>query len=626
MPLAAAVGAAPFIFVVGKGGTGKTTAAAAIALALADGGEPMHLLSTDPAHSVGALFGERLGGAAVTSPCTDLLALEELDAAAVARRFIRRATDPVSEIVERGTYLDAEDVAGFTRLALPGVDEMMALLRLVALADAGRRVVVDTAPTGHTLRLLDAGATQEGLARALRAMADKAGAVASSLARRPIRLAAESIIDELDEGVAAYRSRVLDGAAFIIAVRSGEVVVAETRRLAVALRARRLRVAAWVGTGVDAEFDAGAGDAAGFVVPLLDDPLGCDGLRAWWREIRPSAAATAAPAGVAASRAGRLAVASEEHRPVARPPGAARHAAGEAMPAAAGLPAAPWLVATAPRVLVFAGKGGVGKTTCAAAAALLLARSRDVVLCSADPAGSLDDVFGGDVTGPGRAGPRLRVVQVDAEAELRQWRGQHRADVLGALERIGLTDAVSLDRRVIEALLDLAPPGIDEFAALAAMLDAAASEETVVLDTAPTGHFLRLLTMPALALDWTRQLMRIMVKYRAAAMAEDAAAALLRTARELRGLQDLLLDATRAGVVVVTLDEPLVRVETERLVEALRANGTPVAARLVNRAGGPVDADADADAAPTLFAPLWPHPPAGPADLLDFAGTWTMAP
>jgi arsenite/tail-anchored protein-transporting ATPase len=217
----------------------------------------------------------------------------------------------------------------------------------------------------------------------------------------------------------------------------------------------------------------------------------------------------------------------------------------------------------------------------------------------------------------------VRILQVDAEAQFERLRGEYRADVTEALERIGLSAAAVLDRRVIDAVLDLAPPGIDEFAALAALIDAAAADETVVIDAAPTGHFLRLLTMPALALDWTRQLMRLIVKYRIAGQTGSAAETLLRTARELRALDERLHDSTRAGVVVVTTDQPMVRAETERLLGALADAGVPVMAVLDNMSGGS-EPPPGADWHRVVRAPRRGPAPIGVHALLDFAKQWKV--
>jgi arsenite-transporting ATPase len=581
-----AVGAAPFVFVVGKGGVGKTTTAAALALAFTDAGSATHLISTDPAHSLKDV----LGGA----NCAAALVVEEFAAASYAETWWARARGPLSEIVERGTYLDAADVARFSHLALPGVDELMGTLRLVDLAATRQRIVVDTAPTGHTLRLLDAATTHQGIADAFRSMAEKAAVVASSLTRRRIRLAGELIIDELQDYVARYRDAVLRPAAFVLVARADAVVEAETARLTAALRERGLRRVATVWTGRPGTPQPGAC----FTAPLrADPPRGCAALRAWSSALQPCA--------------GEAAAESVAALPVSAGNPPSQHSV------AAGAPAVPWLRQQQLRLWLVAGKGGVGKTTCAAALAIALADECDVLLCSADPAGSLGDVLGGEAAG--RDGLRLRTRQIDPAAELERLREQYRRQVLEALDQLGLTEAATLDRRVIESLWALAPPGLDEVAALIALLDAAAAHETIVLDAAPTGHFLRLLEMPQLALDWTRQILRLMLKYGVAGTGGNAAEALLRLARELRALSELLRDPARAGTLLITLPEPLVAEETERLRQRLADARVAILATMVNRARAPTSAPGV-----HIVAPPLPASPIGVRALREFGAMWNI--
>jgi arsenite-transporting ATPase len=289
-------------------------------------------------------------------------------------------------------------------------------------------------------------------------------------------------------------------------------------------------------------------------------------------------------------------------------------------------PISGWLEETAPRLLLFAGKGGVGKSTCAAAAALALARTRDVLLCSTDPAGSLDDVLG---PAADRSAERLRVRQITPAAQLERLRDSYREDIVAALEGLGLSQSARLDRRVIESLWDLAPPGVDELAATASILTASASHETIVIDSSPTGHFLRLLEMPDIALGWTQQLMRVFVKYGIAGVAGNAAESLIELSRELKAFREALHDGRSAAVIVVTLDEPMVRAETERLVAALDAAHIRVAAVLINRSAPPVGGSREVasgwtgEGAVVRAAALDPAP-VGEHDLRRFVETWNI--
>ncbi|HUH13365.1 MAG TPA: ArsA-related P-loop ATPase, partial [Longimicrobiales bacterium] len=121
IPALAAALSGRFTFVMGKGGVGKSTTAAAVALWRADAGEATHLISTDPAHSLGDVLGEPAGAQPRPSRCSARLTVEELDGPAWAARWLARAGEPLAELVERGTYLSGEEVRGFLELAYPGV-------------------------------------------------------------------------------------------------------------------------------------------------------------------------------------------------------------------------------------------------------------------------------------------------------------------------------------------------------------------------------------------------------------------------------------------------------------------------------------------------------------------------
>jgi len=151
-------------FFGGKGGVGKTTCAAAAATLAASEGANVLVVSTDPAHSLGDALGTKLGAAPARivlhgSRSGELWAAQ-LDADRALHRWMREHEDAFKTIAERGTYLDDEDVERLFALSLPGVDELVGLLELARLARSARsgdydHVVVDTAPTGHTLRLLE---------------------------------------------------------------------------------------------------------------------------------------------------------------------------------------------------------------------------------------------------------------------------------------------------------------------------------------------------------------------------------------------------------------------------------------------------------------------------------------
>ena len=180
---------------------------------------------------------------------------------------------------------------------------------------------------------------------------------------------------------------------------------------------------------------------------------------------------------------------------------------------------------------MFGGKGGVGKTTCAAAAALRIAAERRrprVLLLSTDPAHSLADVFGqplSDTERPLKHGPaNLFVREIDARRGFAELRGRFASAIDALVDRLagdsGVGNAATRhDRQVLQDLFDLAPPGVDELIAVIEVTDAILATggeppfDLVVIDSAPTGHALRLLEMPGLAHDWVKALMAILLKY-----------------------------------------------------------------------------------------------------------------
>ncbi|MGQ0561912.1 MAG: ArsA family ATPase [Gemmatimonadota bacterium] len=573
-----------FVFVVGKGGVGKTTTAGALAVALADRYAATHLISTDPAHSLRDLLPE---------DCSANLTIEEFDARSYADAFFQKLRAPFIELIERGTYLDTADATSFLDLSIPGIDEVMAALRLVELIDdPAQHIIVDTAPTGHTVRLLDSARIIESWVAAGLAMAEKAGAVSSALVGQPIPLQALPLLHEWRQAARRFEEIVQQSSALVV-TRAGAIVEAETDRLKEDLGRRGLIVAATIAVG------SGKAD---FMVERYAHTRGCAGMREWQHHVVTSSPGTR------------------------RTPGAP---STQATKAARGEPAAPWIESLEARLIWVAGKGGVGKTTCAGAIGAQLAQQRKVCIVSTDPAGSLSEVLGDEIGNDAReVAPNLFARQIDAVREFERMRDQYRSGVNEVFASIGLQTAAQLDRKVMESLWDFAPPGIDEIISLVEITDQAGAYDLLIIDSAPTGHFLRLIEMPEIALEWVRALMRLLVKYGAAGSLDALARDLLAFARRLRQLtQDLSTPGTTA-VFVITLNEPLVMAETARLSSALASAGIGVAATILNRADeGEIASEGAGSAASErrwIRAPDLHREIVGSTALRSFLTQWTL--
>jgi arsenite-transporting ATPase len=159
-------------------------------------------VSTDPAPSLGDAFDTALGQEPTNIPLRrgQLHAVEIAAQPALVRWLeSRRAT--LERIALRGTWLDADDVSDLLRLSLPGIDELIALLEISRFAESGAYdlLVVDTAPTGHTLRMFEMPGTLRALARLFDDMQSKHRVVVESLRGSWRPDAEDALISEIDE-------------------------------------------------------------------------------------------------------------------------------------------------------------------------------------------------------------------------------------------------------------------------------------------------------------------------------------------------------------------------------------------------------------------------------------------
>ncbi len=242
------------------------------------------------------------------------------------------------------------------------------------------------------------------------------------------------------------------------------------------------------------------------------------------------------------------------------------------------------------KLILFGGKGGVGKTTCASSAGLYLAKNGfKTLVISTDPAHSVSDSLGqrvGDEIREIKGVKNLSALEVNAKKALSQFKIKYE----GQIKKIFDTSTY-LDQEDVDSMFALPIPGIDEvmgFKTIVDLIDEAKFDKYIV-DTAPTGHALRLLTLPQLLDEWIKVLAKMRWKYRYMVESfsgkynpDEGDDFLMEMKKTVKKIEDLLKDRKRCEFVAVTIPEDMAILETERLVNDLNGYGIRVKQLLVN--------------------------------------------
>jgi arsenite-transporting ATPase len=256
---------ARYLFFGGKGGVGKTTAASATALFLlhqAKRNDSILLFSTDPAHSLSDSLDTKVGNRLVEVKAFRgaRLVAYEMDASLALERFRTAHGDVLAEIAERGTLLDEEDINQLLNLSLPGLDEVMSLFELSEVDREGKyaRIVVDTAPSGHTSRLLRLPEVFERIVRTLDLMGEKHRYMIEQFARRKAPVdKVELFLRDLNQRIAAVRQLLYDEeqTSFALVTIPEAMSVRETERYLTLLKEQGVPVRDVIVNRVEQEHD-----------------------------------------------------------------------------------------------------------------------------------------------------------------------------------------------------------------------------------------------------------------------------------------------------------------------------------------------------------------------------------
>lgn len=448
-----------YLFFTGKGGVGKTSIACATAIQLAEAGKNVLLVSTDPASNVGQVFGVTIGNRMTPIPAVPRLSALEIDPEAAAHAYRERLVGPVRGVLPDDVVKGIEEsLSGACTTEIAAFDEFTALLTNAALTADFQHIIFDTAPTGHTIRLLQLPGAWSGFLEAGKGDASCLGPLAGlEKQRTQYKAAVEALADPLQTRL-------------VLVARAQQATLREVARTHEELAAIGLNQQHLVINGilpaVEADNDplaaaihereqAALKNIPAVLIALPRDLVqlkpfnlvGLDALRQLLTDLPPEAHVAAdAP------------IELDE-------PGVADLVDG--------------IAADGHGLLMLMGKGGVGKTTLAAAIAVELAhRGLPVHLTTSDTAAHLTETLAAKLD-------NLTVSRIDPHAETERYR-QHVLETKGAeLDAEG--------RALLEE--DLRSPCTEEIAVFQAFsrIIREAGKKFVVMDTAPTGHTLLLL-------------------------------------------------------------------------------------------------------------------------------------
>lgn len=244
------------------------------------------------------------------------------------------------------------------------------------------------------------------------------------------------------------------------------------------------------------------------------------------------------------------------------------------------------------KITIFGGKGGVGKTTAAASYALGAAKAdpkRKLLVFSTDPAHSLSDSFAepiGELKKVVAGRKNLDAMEIDPGKWFEELKQRYRSwtdDLFTSLSgRSGME--IQFDREAMRELVELTPPGIDEIAALGTISELLDENryDSIVLDTAPTGHLIRFLELPEVALSWIRTFMKLLLKYQNVVRATEVAEELVALSKSIKRVLALLTEPETCEFVGVAIPERMSLEETIDLAKALDKLKVPLRKLIIN--------------------------------------------
>ena len=603
----------------GKGGTGKTTSSCSTAMHLARMYPEKRFLvaSSDPAHSVGDSLDCPVSSSITAVKGVDNLFAIEMDSQALLEKFKARYKFSIENFSNMSFSTDQIDIRDFLQFKLPGMQEMAILLEIVNLLKFGifrtyeyDLVVWDTAPTGHTLRLLELpdkvlkwiDVFETSFLRYNRVAIGAATIGFKIQGNTPQRGNVRTFLDTLSKDMEKIRTILTDEEAceFVPVTIPEEMSIAETGRLLTTLKEGGVPVRNVIVNRVQDEaecvFCSNRKKGQESYLGELEEEFSAYNLvkmPVFSNEVRGKEGLL--NFGAFLSGDGSQYVPSQSALEPLRDksdflPGMLSEILNEDLP-----------------FIIFGGKGGVGKTTVSATTAVAVARGnpdKKVLVFSTDPAHSLSDSFSmpiGDTVTSIETEGNLCALEIDGAGLYQDFRKEYRANIEDAFRKwqgshlaSGRKWKLDFDEKVMVEFVDTYPPGLEEVLALERIMEFIKNGDfdIYIFDTAPTGHLIELLKFPESIRQWLRVTYRAILKYHREVPVDNIeviAKKILTSQRTVQKMNALLTDPEKSQFIAVTIPEAMGILETEDLLVSMRDLGIPCGRVVVNMLIPPTD-------------------------------------
>lgn len=670
----------------GKGGVGKTTSAVATALYLADKNPQKRILlaSLDPAHSL-------MDSLKNTNDFNNLK-VWEIDARVSFQKFIEKYSSTLKKIINRGSFLDEADISDLLSISLPGIDELMGMIELVNLIESNAydSIILDTAPTGHTMKFLQMPYLVKKWTHVLNLMMEKHRYLSKLYLKCYQPDDADAFIEAFIKSAKKIERILQDKSCEFVPVMLPDTLsINETRRFLSILRKYKIPVSTVIVNRIYPvnscyfcstqyslqakyidEIKSSLHEYNFLIMPLYNaeiqgkesllkfaqammESFHQDGTRERSSLMIPSPVLPLKEINKGGVKDSLQKEIFTEKYKIKDTYSAQNNCYGDGcfalrkqntmhadnafcltqnnnqgvqncslgefqgdtrMSSLLIKKAGDFLTfplhknelrgikvfsnetkrlpvpKSSLEFLMFSGKGGVGKTTLACATALSLSNSypeKRILLFSTDPAHSLSDCLDVVIGGDGLSLHNLFIQEMNAEEEyqkLKHLYSEEIRDFMTAFTKRNASVHVVFEKEIMESLIEMTPPGIDEVMAITSIIDYMdkGSFDIFILDTAPTGHLIRFLEMPELAIDWLKFFFNLFLKYKNNVRMPKISTFLVDLSKKIKKLLTLLHDKEKSLFIPIAIPTEMAYEETKDLLEAVKRLKIPIEQGILN--------------------------------------------